>query len=87
MGNEILAFAFVKKTRIDYMKKLLIKLLKLYKKYISPVLPPSCRYFPTCSDYAREAVEKYGAAKGSFLAAKRLLRCHPFAKGGYDPVP
>jgi putative membrane protein insertion efficiency factor len=69
------------------MKKLLIKSIKIYKKYISPVLPPACRYFPTCSEYALEALEKYGAAKGSFLAAKRILRCNPFAKGGYDPVP
>lgn len=61
--------------------------VRFYQQAISPYLPPSCRYVPTCSTYAIQAIEKYGAAKGSYLAAKRILRCNPFHKGGYDPVP
>ena len=63
-----------------------IQLLRVYKWAISPMLPPSCRYVPTCSEYAMEAVERYGAVRGSCMAVMRLLRCHPFVKGGYDPV-
>jgi putative membrane protein insertion efficiency factor len=65
-------------------------MIGFYQRHISPALPPSCRFLPTCSEYARQAVEKYGAAKGSLLAAKRLSRCHPFHKQKsieYDPVP
>ena len=70
------------------IKRLLIILIKLYRKYISPLKRyPSCRYIPTCSQYAIEAVEKYGAIKGSLLALWRIIRCNPFSKGGYDPVP
>ena len=72
------------------MKKLLIKLVRLYQKYISPPRPTCCRYIPTCSQYAIEALEKYGALKGSWLALKRFSRCHPFHLGEhdfYDPVP
>ena len=72
------------------MKKLLIKLVRLYQKYISPLRPACCRYIPTCSQYAIEALEKYGALKGSLLALKRFSRCHPFHLGEhdfYDPVP
>ncbi len=69
------------------MKRAMIASLRFYKRNISPHLPPACRYTPTCSEYALIAVERYGAAYGGYLAAKRLLRCHPFAKGGYDPVP
>lgn len=72
------------------MKKLLIKLVRLYQKYISPLRPACCRYIPTCSQYAVEALEKYGALKGSWLALKRFSRCHPFHLGEhhfYDPVP
>jgi len=61
-------------------------LLRSYKSLVSPWLPPSCRYVPTCSEYAMEAVERYGAVRGSWMAVTRLLRCHPLAKGGYDPV-
>ena len=61
--------------------------IRFYQKGISPLYPPRCRYIPTCSEYALEAVEKYGAVKGTFLATKRILRCNPFHKGGYDPVP
>ncbi|EEX77268.1 conserved hypothetical protein YidD [Selenomonas sputigena ATCC 35185] len=66
---------------------MLLLLIRFYRGFLSPLKPPSCRYIPTCSEYAMIAVEKYGAAKGSFLAIKRILRCHPFHKGGYDPVP
>ena len=69
------------------MKKLLLRLLKGYKRNISPHLKPACRFLPTCSEYAAEAVERHGAARGSWLALKRVLRCNPFFAGGYDPVP
>lgn len=69
------------------MKKLLIAVIKFYQKYISPMKGTKCPYIPTCSQYGLEAVEKYGAFKGSLLAAWRILRCNPFSKGGYDPVP
>lgn len=69
------------------MKRLFLLLIRFYQQAVSPMFPPSCRYVPTCSAYAAEAIEKYGARKGGWLALKRLLRCHPFHKGGYDPVP
>ncbi len=69
------------------MKKFVTFAIRFYQRQISPLSPPRCRYIPTCSEYALEAVEKYGAVKGSWLAAKRILRCNPFHKGGYDPVP
>ena len=70
------------------MKKILLKLISVYRRAISPLTPPSCRFTPTCSAYAYEAINKYGALKGSWLAFKRLLRCNPFYKGDYyDPVP
>ena len=70
------------------MKKILIGLVKIYQKYLSPLKGRStCIYFPTCSQYAVEAIEKYGALKGGLLTVWRILRCNPFAKGGYDPVP
>ena len=69
------------------MKGLLLGAIRFYQRYVSPGLPPRCRFIPTCSQYALEAVEKYGALKGSWLAFKRILRCNPFHKGGYDPVP
>ena len=61
-------------------------MLRAYKWAISPLFPPACRYVPTCSEYAMEAVERYGALRGGLMAIARLLRCHPFAHGGYDPV-
>ncbi len=69
------------------MRNVLIIVIKFYRRYISPFKPPSCRYIPTCSEYAIEAIEKHGALKGGWLAFKRVLRCNPFCKGGYDPVP
>jgi hypothetical protein len=69
------------------VKKFLITALKFYRKYISPLKPPTCRFTPTCSEYAIEAIEKYGAKKGGLLAIKRVLRCNPFFPGGNDPVP
>ena len=69
------------------MKKLIIKLIRFYQRRISPLFGPRCRYYPTCSQYAVEAVERFGAFKGSILAVLRLLRCNPFFPGGYDPVP
>ena len=68
------------------MKFLVLDLLSVYKAVISPFLPPACRFEPTCSDYARQAVEKYGAVKGTWMGVKRILRCQPFCKGGHDPV-
>lgn len=68
-------------------KNLLLLLLRGYKRVLSPMFLPSCRYVPTCSDYAIEAVEKYGALRGSVLMVWRVLRCHPFVHGGFDPVP
>lgn len=67
-------------------KKLVLQVLRGYKWAISPLFPPACRYVPSCSEYAIEAVERYGALRGSFMAIARLLRCHPFVRGGYDPV-
>lgn len=68
------------------MKFLVLDLLGIYKAIVSPFLPPACRFEPTCSEYAREAVEKYGAIRGTWMGLKRILRCQPFCKGGHDPV-
>ncbi len=68
-------------------KRALLGAIRFYRRHISPMFPPCCRFTPTCSAYALEAVEKYGALKGGFLALKRILKCHPFHPGGYDPVP
>ncbi len=70
------------------MKQVFLALIRFYQRYISPIKPPCCRFSPTCSRYAYEAITKYGAMKGGWLAFKRLMRCHPFYKGdSYDPVP
>jgi hypothetical protein len=68
------------------MKFLFLNFLRLYKALLSPFLPPACRFTPTCSEYAMGAIEKYGAFRGTWLGVKRILRCQPFCKGGYDPV-
>jgi len=69
------------------MKSAIQFVLRRYKRWISPMLPNACRFVPTCSEYAIEAVEQHGALRGTWLAIARLLRCHPFAGAGYDPVP
>ena len=70
------------------MKQVLIWLIKFYRKYISGMKSaPTCKYYPTCSEYGLQAIEKYGALKGGLLTIWRILRCNPFSKGGYDPVP
>lgn len=69
------------------MKKILIFLIKAYKKLISPIFPGSCRFSPSCSTYAIQAITKFGAIRGSILAIARVCRCNPFCRGGYDPVP
>ncbi|MBD1851606.1 membrane protein insertion efficiency factor YidD [Leptolyngbya sp. FACHB-711] len=69
------------------MKQVLIWLIQAYRLLISPLFPPSCRFQPTCSQYGIEAIQRFGAIKGSWLTVRRILRCHPFHPGGYDPVP
>ena len=69
------------------MKYVLLKFVRFYQVAISPMLPPRCRYTPTCSQYAVEALQRHGAYKGSMLALRRICRCHPFGGSGYDPVP
>lgn len=66
---------------------LMLTLIAFYRSFISPLTPPACRYTPTCSQYAQEAIKKYGPFRGGWLALKRILRCHPFGGSGYDPVP
>ncbi len=68
------------------VKSLLIGIIRFYQRAISPLLPNSCRFYPTCSEYAIQAVEKYGVLKGLYMGIKRVLKCHPFHPGGYDPV-
>lgn len=69
------------------MKKTILLLIKIYQKFISPFLRKNCRFYPTCSAYTYSAVEKYGAIKGTYLGIKRIIKCHPFHPGGYDPLP
>ena len=69
------------------MRKVFVSLIRFYQKHISPAFPGKCRYQPTCSQYGIEAIEKHGAVKGGLLTIWRILRCNPFSKGGYDPVP
>ncbi|MBI5101008.1 MAG: membrane protein insertion efficiency factor YidD [Nitrospirae bacterium] len=68
------------------MKNILIATIKLYKYAVSPLLPAACRFVPTCSEYSMEAIGRYGAAKGFYLSLRRVLKCHPFHPGGFDPV-
>jgi uncharacterized protein len=69
------------------MRQVLMGLIRVYQWTLSPLLGPRCRFYPSCSCYAHTAIERYGAVRGTWIGAKRLLRCHPFAEGGYDPVP
>ena len=71
----------------DLPRQLLVSLIRGYQRFLSPALPPSCRFHPSCSQYALEAVGRYGALRGVWLAVRRLARCHPFHPGGFDPVP
>lgn len=68
------------------MKQIAIFFIKMYRLFISPLKPPTCRFMPTCSDYALQAIDKYGVLRGGKMAVRRILRCHPFHPGGYDPV-
>ncbi len=68
------------------MRRLFIGLIQIYRRFLSPMLPPTCRYEPSCSLYTVQAIEKYGALRGLFMGILRVLRCHPFARGGFDPV-
>ncbi|RLB19754.1 MAG: membrane protein insertion efficiency factor YidD [Deltaproteobacteria bacterium] len=72
---------------VNNLKKGPIALITIYQRIISPFKPPCCRFYPSCSDYARQAIEKYGILKGGMLAVVRVLKCHPFHPGGYDPLP
>ena len=69
------------------LKRILITVIKWYKYFLSPLLPSACRYAPTCSEYTMQAIEKYGVMRGAALSFKRIIRCHPFHPGGFDPVP
>jgi len=69
------------------MKQIFIGIIRFYQKFISPMTPPACRFYPTCSHYGLEAFQKHGAFKGFWLTLKRILKCHPFHPGGFDPVP
>lgn len=71
----------------EIAKTLLLAVLRAYKWAVSPLFPPACRYVPSCSEYAMEAIDRHGAARGMLMASWRLLRCHPFTRGGFDPVP
>ena len=86
MREQIKGRGFIREGDLR-MKALLILLIKGYRKYISPMKRTKCPYIPTCSEYGLEAVEKYGAIKGGLLALWRIIRCNPFSRGGYDPVP
>lgn len=68
------------------MKQIAILIIKIYRLFISPLKPPTCRFVPTCSEYALQAIEKHGIIRGGYMAVRRILRCHPFHPGGYDPV-
>ncbi len=70
-----------------WVRQLLLFAIRLYRSLISPAMGPSCRFYPSCSEYAFEAIDRYGVIKGGYLALKRILKCHPFHPGGFDPVP
>lgn len=81
--------AYPRRTSWGYtwFDRVLMGTIRIYQRFISPALPPSCRFYPTCSEYTLQAIAKYGAWKGAWLGIKRIARCHPFHPGGYDPVP
>lgn len=85
MGKTGLALVY--KVMIDPIKALFILLIRAYQRLISPLLPPSCRFTPSCSHYGIEALQKHGLIRGSYLTISRIARCHPWSKGGHDPVP
>lgn len=70
----------------DFISRILILIIRFYQKFISPLKGPTCRFYPTCSAYSMEAIKKYGPIKGSYLSLRRILKCHPFHEGGYDPL-
>ncbi|CBH22703.1 hypothetical protein SAMN02745120_2561 [Acetoanaerobium noterae] len=70
----------------DFISRILILIIRFYQKFISPLKGPTCRFYPTCSAYSIEAIKKYGPIKGSYLSLRRILKCHPFHEGGYDPL-
>ena len=72
---------------LNILKTILLKAIKVYQKAVSPSLPNTCRFYPSCSEYSIQAIEEYGAVKGSYLAVKRVLKCHPLNSGGFDPLP
>jgi len=72
---------------VDTLKKMMLLIIRFYQKFISPITPPSCRFYPTCSHYGMEAIQKHGALRGGFLTIVRILKCHPFHPGGVDLVP
>ena len=72
--------------RSDIARTAAIRTIEVYQHYVSPLIPPACRYIPSCSEYGAHAIERYGVVKGTGLVLLRILRCHPFARGGYDPV-
>ncbi len=69
------------------MKRIIISIIRFYQKFISPLFPPTCRFYPTCSEYTVQAVERFGVIRGLYLGLRRVLRCNPLNEGGYDPVP
>lgn len=87
--REVTLEGYSQRTRIKQalLDRLMIGAIRFYQLAISPALPPSCRFYPTCSEYTLQAIAKYGALKGLWLGVRRIARCHPFHPGGYDPVP
>ena len=86
MGSSVPRIGASKVERALFMRRASIGLIRVYRRYVSPMLPPSCRYTPSCSLYTLQAIEKYGVLRGIPMGVLRVLRCHPFARGGFDPV-
>lgn len=78
---------FWKKEARSLMKTIFLSIIRFYQRFVSPLKPPSCRFYPTCSQYGYESIRRFGALRGGYLALRRILRCHPLHPGGYDPVP